>query len=269
MKTSLDQTRTDGSATHQSLGRGLRILEAVSSRGGVSSLVDIARRTGLHRSTTHHLLQALVGMGYLHQDPSSRGYEPAARLFRLTGRTWTPEQLGEIAQPYVAELTRRSEEGSSLAAYHDGGITIVAKRDPDSPVRVVQDLGTRRAIHATAVGKAILAWLPAPEQVNYLGGAPFERFTPRTLVERVALETEIKRVRAAGCAIDDEEHIEGIRCVAAPVFGYSGHVVASLCALGPKSRMTRRKLRDLRAPLFALARALSERLGWDPDEGVD
>ncbi len=76
------------------------------------------------------------------------------------------------------------------------------------------------------------------------------------------METEIRRIRSAGYAIDDEEHLEGIRCIAVPVFAYSGHVVAALCALGPKNRMTRRKLRDLRAPILELSRSLSERLGW-------
>jgi IclR family acetate operon transcriptional repressor len=70
-----------------------------------------------------------------------------------------------------------------------------------------------------------------------------------------------------GCAYDDEEHVEGIRCVAAPVYAYTGQVVASLCAVGPKSRMTRQKLRDLREPLAVLARAISERLGATGEMG--
>lgn len=248
--------------THQSLERGLRILETVASRGGPSSLAETARRTGLHRSTAHHLLQALVGLGYLHQDPTSRAYEASAKLFRLTGRTWTPEQLGEMARPFITELTRRSGEGSSLAAYHDGIITIVAKRDPDSPIRVVQNLGVERPVHATAVGKAIIAWLPEPELDAILERCEFEPYTANTLTTRAKLDAELKRVQKAGCAVDDEEHIEGIRCVAAPVFGYTGHVVGSMCALGPKNRMTRTKLRNLRKPLFELSRAFSEKLGW-------
>lgn len=252
--------------THQSLERGLRILETVSAFSGASSLAETARRTGLHRSTAHHLLQALVGMGYLHQDPTNRGYEPAAKLFRLTGRTWTPEQMGEIAQPFLAELGRRCQEGTSFAVYRNGIVTIVAKRDADSPVRVVQDVGAQRPVHATAVGKAILPWLPPHEIASLLDTAPFEALTPRTLVSRDAMTAELERIRSIGCALDDEEHIEGIRCIAAPVFGYAGHVVGSLCALGPKSRMTRQKLRGLRGPVTELAGTLSERFGWQPND---
>ena len=203
--------------THRSLERGLHVLEVIAASGGLISLAEIARRTGLHRSTGHHLLQTLVGAGYLRQDGATRSYELSAKLFQLTGRTWTPEQLGVIAQPVVAELARVSGEGASLAAYRDGVVKIVSKCDHDGPVRVVQDVGAERPIHATAVGKAIIAFLPAAELDGLLSRLAYERYTPRTIVQRRTLEAELRRIRAAGCANDDEEHIEGIRCVAAPV----------------------------------------------------
>jgi DNA-binding IclR family transcriptional regulator len=248
--------------THQSLERGLRVLETVAAHAGPNSLAETARRTGLHRSTAHHLLQTLVGLGYLRQDSTTRTYELTAKLFQITGRTWTPEQLGVIAEPILAELTRQSGEGSSLAAYRDGAVTIVTKRDPDGPVRIVQHIGAERPFHATAVGKALVAYQPKAEVAALLARAPFERFTARTITSRGAMEAELRRIRESGFAIDDEEHHEGIRCIAAPVFAFTGQAIASLCAVGPKSSMTRQKLRALRVPLRALTRALSERLGW-------
>jgi DNA-binding IclR family transcriptional regulator len=248
--------------THRSLERGLRLVEAVALNGGATSLAEAARRTGLHRSTAHHLLQTLVALGYLRQDPDTRGYALAAKPFQLTGRTWSDAQVAEIAQPFLAELTRRGGEGSSFAVYRDGAVTVVAKREHDGPVRVVQDVGAQRPLHCTAVAKAILPWLAQPELAGLLARLRFVRYTPKTIVSRAAFEAELRRVRAAGYAIDDEEHIEGIRCVAMPVFGHAGQVVGSLCTLGPKSRVTQQRLRELRAPLAELARALSERLGW-------
>jgi IclR family transcriptional regulator, acetate operon repressor len=248
--------------THRSLERGLGMLEAVASNGGATTLAEMVRRTGLHRSTAFHLLQQLVDLDYLHQDKTTRRYELSAKLFRLTGRTWTPEQLGEIAQPVLAELTRRTGEGSSLAAWRDGIVTIVAKCEPDGPVRVVQNLGARRPLHATAVAKAILPWLPEAELAGVLRRVRFERYTPKTITTRAAFETELRKVRAAGVAFDDEEHIEGIRCIAAPVFGHTGQVLGALCALGPKSHMSHQRLRQLKAPLTEFAQTLSQRLGW-------
>ena len=249
--------------THQSLARGLRLVEAVALNGALTSLAEAARRTGLHRSTAHHLLQTLVSLGYLRQDAETRGYELAAKPFQITGRTWSPEQLAAIAQPALAELTRRSGEGSSFSVYRDGAVTVVAKREHDGPVRVVQDVGARRPLHCTAVAKAILPWLPPPELSGLIARMRFIRYTPKTIVTRSAFESELRRVRSAGHAIDDEEHIEGIRCIAMPVFGPSGQVLGSICTLGPKGRMTYQKLRELRQPLGEVARQLSERLGHD------
>jgi DNA-binding IclR family transcriptional regulator len=246
--------------THQSLERGLRILETVALNGGTATLAETVRRTALHRSTAHHLLQTLVSFGYLRQDPATRAYELTAKLFRLTARVWTPEQIGRMAEPVAAELTALTGESSSVAAYHDGEVTIVAKCDPGSPFRVVQQLGTR-PIHATAVGKAIVAFLPAAERAALTAQLGFERYTPHTLVTRAAFEAELQRIRSAGFALDDEEHYEGIRCIAAPIFAYTGHAVASLCLVGPKVRMTRQKLRALREPLRERARSLSTALG--------
>jgi DNA-binding IclR family transcriptional regulator len=249
--------------THQSLERGLRLVELVASNGGATSLAEAARRTGLHRSTAHHLLQTLVSLGYLRQDTETRGYELSAKPFQLTGRTWSPEQLASIAQPYLAELTRRSGEGSSFSVYRDGAVTVVAKREHDGPVRVVQDVGACRPLHCTAVAKAILPWLPPAELSGLLSRMRFPRHTAKTLATRTAFEAELRRVRAAGYAIDDEEHIAGIRCIAMPVFGHTGPALGSLCALGPKSRMTYQRLRELRQPLGELAAQISRRLGYD------
>jgi DNA-binding IclR family transcriptional regulator len=249
--------------THQSLERGLRLVEAVALNGARTSLAEAARRTGLHRSTAHHLLQTLVSLGYLRQDADTRGYELAAKPFQITGRTWSPEQLAAIAQPALAELTRRGGEGSSFSVYRDGAVTVVAKREHDGPVRVVQDVGARRPLHCTAVAKAILPWLPAPELAGLLARMRFARHTPKTIVTRAAFEAELRRIRSGGYAIDDEEHIEGIRCIAMPVFGHSGQVLGSIRTLGPNSRMSYSKLRDLRTPLGDVARQLSERLGFN------
>lgn len=254
-------------ATHRSLVRGLGLLEIVATAGQPITLAETARRAGLHRSTTHHLLQTLVGVGYLRQEEVSRGYALTAKLNRLSGRMWPPEQIGEMAQPLLEELSRLTGLGSSVAAWNNGVVTIVAKRESDGPVRVIQDVGAQRALHCTAVGKAIAAWLPADDLRAGLARAPLVRHTAKTITTHAALEAELRRVRAAGYAIDDEEMHEGLRCIAMPVFAYTEQVVASMCVLGPKQQLTRDKLLLVRKPLARLSRALSERLGYRP-EGI-
>jgi DNA-binding IclR family transcriptional regulator len=248
-------------ATHRSLERGLALLEAVAASPRPAPLAETARRLGLHRSTAHHLMQTLVGTGYLRQESASRGYELTAKLYQLTGRLWSAAQLGEIAQPFLEELTRATGEGTSVAAWIDGAVTIAAKCEASGPVRVVQDAAGDRPVYCTAVGKALAAWLPRAEVRAALARTRMARLTPKTIITPKAFEAELRRIRAAGYAVDDEEQYEGLRCIAMPVFAYTGQVFASMCVLGPRHRMTQQKLAGVREPLGELSRKLSARLG--------
>ena len=250
------------SATHRSLERGLSAIELVASAPQPLALSDIARRLGLHRSTAHHLLQTLVTLGWLRQEEESRGYALSARPFQLTGRKWSVTQIGEMAQSLLVRLTAETGEGSSVAAWTNGIVTIAAKHEATGPVRVVQDLGGERPMYCTAVGKAIAGWLPKAELVAALCRHPMVALTPKTITSLSAFEQELRRIRNAGYAIDDEEQFEGLRCIAVPVFCHTGDVVGSMCVVGPKQRMTHQKIAAVRAPLAAQARELSQRLGY-------
>jgi DNA-binding IclR family transcriptional regulator len=248
--------------TYQSLKRGLRIIEIIATIGSSATLAEIARKTALPRSTAHHLLRALVEFGYLLQDGRARTYTLAPKLFRLTGSTWTREQLAEIAMPYLDELSRRTGEGTSLAVLRDGVVTVIAKREPDGPVRVIQEVGARRPIYCTAVGKVLAAWLPEEELNGIIPRTVFERLTPNTITSPTAFRRELARIRATGFAVDNEEHIKGIRCIATPVWDHSAEVRASLCVVGPKSHLPQRRLAEIRQELVAVSADLSARLGY-------
>ncbi len=255
--------------THQSLERGLRIIEVIAAINGSATLAEIARKTALPRSTAHHLLRALVEFGYLIQDRSARTYTLGPKLFRLTGRTWTQEQLAEIARPFLDELSRRTGEGTSLAVVRDGTVTVIAKREPQGPVRVVQEVGARRPIYCTAVGKALAAWLPEQELEGIIGRTAFKRLTARTITSPAAFRRELARIRARGFAIDNEEHIQDIRCIAAPVRDHSGEVRASLCVVGPKNHLPQRRMAEIRQALSAVSAGLSARLGYGSMRRMD
>ncbi len=258
----------DLNQTYQSLKRGLRIIEVVAVIGTPATLAEIARKTSLPRSTAHHLLRALVEFGYLVQDGNARTYTLASKLFRLTERSWSKEQLAEIAMPFLDDLSRRAGEGTSLAVLRDGVVTVIAKREPDGPVRVVQEVGARRPIYCTAVGKALAAWLPEQEMDGIISRTAFKPLTPHTITSPSAFRRELARIRAAGAAIDNEEHIVGIRCIAAPVRDHSGEVRASLCVVGPKTHLPQRRLLQIRQTLFEVAGNLSARLGFGSTEGM-
>jgi DNA-binding IclR family transcriptional regulator len=254
--------------THQSLDRGLRIIEVIAAIGGSATLAEVARKTVLPRSTAHHLLRALVQFGYLVQDGDTRSYTLSSKLFRLTGRTWTRAQLAEIAMPFLEELSRITGEGTSLAVLRDGVVTIIAKREPDGPVRVAQEVGTIRPVYCTAIGKILAAWLPEGELGGIIDRTVFEPFTAKTITSPADFRNELARVRQTGFAVDNEEHIKGIRCIAGAVRDHSGEVRAALCVLGPKDHLPQRHMAKIRRALADVSAGLSARLGHGSAEAM-
>jgi DNA-binding IclR family transcriptional regulator len=252
---------TAGRPTHQSLGRGLQILEAVATLRGGATLADVARRMKLARSTTHYLMQALVNLGYLSQQSDGRNYQLGLKVFRLAGRSLTSEQIAATAMPILNELCQLTHESVAIGICRGDTVTLVATRDTDGPVRVVQSAGAQRPVHCTALGKVLLAWMPAAERSRFVSGLRFEKLTPKSIVQRASFERELRRVRSAGYAIDDEEFILGVRCLAAPVFDESGEVAMALSTVGPKHRMTHQRLRECRPLVLDCARKLSNQFG--------
>ena len=251
-------------STHQSLGRGLRVLEAVAALNGAASLAAVARRTALARSTTHYLMQALVTHGYLHQQPGGRNYQLGLKVFRLAGHRLNSEQIAAATMPVLNELSRLTHESVAVGIFRDDAVTLVATRDTEGPVRVVQSVGARRPIHCTGLGKVLLAWLPAAERSRLVAGLKLEKYTPKTIVQRTAFERELRRIHTSGYAIDDEEFVVGVRCLAAPVFDDSGEVTMAISAIGPKQRMTHQRLRECRPFVLECARKLSGQLSITP-----
>lgn len=261
---SAPSTPSEFASSHRSLERGLTLLEVAALAPEPLSLTEAARRAGLHRSTAHHLLQALVRLGWLRQDEATRGYALGHKPVQLGGGGWRVEQIGELAQPLLAELTAALGEGCSVAVWTSGRVRIAAKQETDGPVRVVQEMDADRPLYCTAVGKALAAWLPAAEVAAALDRTPMLPRTAKTITDRVAFDAELRRIRNAGYAIDDEEQFEGLRCIAVPVLGPTGLVMASMCVVGSRHRMTHQKLQAVRAPLVAMARRLSALVGHTP-----
>ena len=252
----------NSTSTHQSLKRGLQIVEMVAEMAEPPTLSAIARKSKLNPSTTHHILKALVEFGYLVQAPETHIYSLSSKLFRLTRRTWTVDQLAEIATPFLEELGNLTGEGTSLAVMRNGRVIIAAKQEQDGPLRVVQRIGESRPVYCTAVGKVLAAGLSEPDLEELIERTDFQRMTPKTITSQVAFRKEMARIKKKGLAFDDEEHIKGVRCLAAPVRDYSGETRAALCVVGPKDNLSPKRMVKVQRHLISTAAALSARLGF-------
>jgi len=244
----------------QSVDRAITLLEAIAEAGGESTLTELSRRTRLNISTCHHLLSTLVARGYVAKVPVRRSYALGARIHYLCNASLQVD-LPARAAPFIERINEKTGETVHLAVLQGDAMMKIAKRESRHPVRVdTGTLGKSDAPHATASGKAMLAWLPEDDMRRVLSsGLP--RFTAKTITEWPALIEALRHVRRNGYAMDDEEYQPGVICVGAPIRDHNGAVVGAISASTPAMRANNDHLKLIREQIVSAVRALSAELG--------
>ena len=246
----------------QSVARALTLLEIIADLGGEASLTDIAATAALNVSTCHHLLSTLVSKGYVARVPGSRSYALGARILYLSQVCLLQVDLPRRATKFIERINVSTGETIHLAVLQGNSIIKILKRDARHALPVNGPwLGRSDAAHATATGKAILAWLPPGDVEQVMAEHGMTRFTDRTITDLAALLEELSHVRRDGYATDREEFIDGVICVAAGIRDQAGAVVGAIGASTPTLRASERHLILIREEITAAARALSAELG--------
>ena len=245
----------------QSVDRAIRLLEAIAEAGGECSLTELSQRTQLNISTCHHLLSTLVHRGYVAKVPVRRSYALGARILYLSNACLRQVDLPARAVPFIEKINERTGETVHLAVLQGDAMMKVAKRESRHPVRVdTGTLGKTDAAHATATGKAMLAWLPEDDMRRVLAHG-LTRFTPKTICEWPTLIEALRHVRRNGYAIDDEEYQPGVICIGAAIRDHNGAVVGAISASTPTMRANDEHLSLVREQVCSAVRALSAELG--------
>jgi DNA-binding IclR family transcriptional regulator len=244
----------------QSLERAFQILETIAGGDQAMGLAELSRATGLHTSTTFHLIKTLIVLGYVRQD-AARRYHIGPRLFMQAARAFDEVALVNLAAPHLKRLADETGETTHLAVWADGGIAVVAKVDARSSIRSSERVGLVRPAHCTAIGKVLLAGLREEELATYLRRGPFAACTPRTVTDPALLRDEIRDVASAGMAYDDMEFNQELRCIAAPVCNFTGQTIAAFGLSAPVWRVTLKDMQRLSGRVVAIAADLSRDLG--------
>ena len=259
----LARTSGDRSERHgiQSVDRAITLLEAIADAGGETTLTELSRRTKLNISTCHHLLATLVARGYVAKVPVRRSYALGARILYLSNACLRQVDLPARANPFIEQINATTGETVHLAVLQGDTMVKVAKRESRHPVRVDTGvLGRTDAAHATATGKAMLAWLPEDEMRRVLAHG-MARYTPNTITEWPALIEELRHVRRDGYSMDREEFQPGVICIGAAIRDHSGAVVGAISASTPTMRASDEHLILVREQVVGAVRALSAGLG--------
>ncbi len=240
------------------VARAFRLLDAFSPDRPELTVRELALRSGVPRSTTHRLVGELLEWGALERGP--RGVRLGVKLFELGTRAPMPHRLVEGASPHLHTLRAFTGLTANLAV-REGDHVVYLEKIGARDLRVPHSrLGGRGELHATALGKAILAFSPGGDVDAYLE-RPLPALTRATITDPDALRTELARVRRAGAAYDLAESFDGLFCVAAPVRDRRGMALAALSVTGATARAQAERF----APaVIATARALERELASAP-----
>jgi IclR family transcriptional regulator, KDG regulon repressor len=261
----------NGRQSVKSLFKMLEVLEAFSATEPELSVVEIARRAGLPRTTVHRIVDSLRTVGFLEQDASRDRYRLGLKLFELGGSALMNLPLYREAPPFVDTLAKLSGEDVHLCIF-DGAQMVFVNRRSQIAARPHNTIVTMEAspCHSTSVGKAALAF-QGEVVIDRVIRAGLPRFTPNTIVEPKELKAELAAIRSRGYSIDECEHEPELRCVGAPIRNSAGRVFAAISASGPARRVTVERVPELAKIVMTHAELLSIRLGYQPgqDGAVD
>ena len=223
--------------------KAFRVLEAVAAGADSMTAGEVAKQAGVERVTAYRMLRTIQEAGYLEFDPSTKTYRISKRMLSLARPVLEDiDQRESIAELLKAVALRTGE--TCHYSELDGVETVLTQRAKGNQLVAVDfKIGTRCELHATSVGKAILAFQTEQFIDDYVS-LDLKRYTDRTLVDAARLRDELGRIRKAGAAFDFEELAEGMNCVAVPVHGLVG-TQGGVSISGPIHRLTERRLSEL------------------------
>ena len=238
----------------QSVERALAVVRCLAAADDDLGVSDVAARTSLTVSTAHRLLQALRADGLVAQDPRTERYHLGAGLVALGRRAEARVPFDHLV-PHLEALARATGESVSLGTRVGDEVLIVLHVDSPHPLRFDQPPGTYVPVHASGIGKALLAFAADPA-AEVAALATMAAFTPDTLTTPEALLADLETTRQRGWALNDGERFPGVRTMAAPLLDPAGRPWAGVAIQGPASRLADDRLDELAAILLRAAASM-------------
>lgn len=233
----------------QSAAKVFAVLRAFTAEAAELTLAEVAARGGLDRGTAYRLVHTLVELGYLRAVPESRRFRLTLRCLELGFAALSAGDLPSHAAPLLREAVPALADAASLGMLEGGEVVYLARIEAGLERQgIVRRPGSRIGAYATALGQAMLAWLPPDEQRAQLGAVQRVMLSERTLVDLPALLDRLAEVRRQGFAVSDGENAYGLRTVAAPVLDARGLPIAGISLTIAAGRQSIEDFRASAAP---------------------
>lgn len=246
--------------TIKSLDRAMEVFEYLSEAQG-KALSTIASEMGQSPATVYRVLVTLEGRGLVDFDSAEQVWHIGPQAFVIGARFLHRTSLVERARPILRKLMEDTGETANLGIEKDRSVLFVSQVETNATIRAFFPPGTLSAMHASGIGKALMAHMDDSRLDRTLAGQGLEAFTEFTITDGTALRANLQQIKAQGYAIDGEEKNLGMRCIASPVFDASGEAVAGISVSGPISRVSEQDVDRLSRHVSAAAQELSLAIG--------
>jgi IclR family KDG regulon transcriptional repressor len=211
------------------------------------------------------ILCSLVASGYLYKVSEDNRYLLGSKFIEMGRIAESQQDLVKYCNGYLDQLIRRFDENVNLVRLIGADIVYLATRQASQPLRVAEMRSRHQSVHSSASGKAILAYLNEADRDEILNQLDFVRLTPNTIFRREAFLHELSRIRKMGWAVDAEENVEGISCVAAPLLDMDSLPAAAISITAPTFRMPQPRILEIAEELTRVGQEISTRfLGYHP-----
>jgi len=241
------QFSESSAGTMQSLDRALGVLTTVARQEGVN-LTDLSLSLGIPTATTHRILTTLQKRDFVRFDEERQDWTIGIEAYRTGVAYLKRTNLSDAGRPVMRRLMEQTGETANLAVPDGAEVVFIGQVETGNPIRAFFPPGSRTPMHASGIGKALLAALSEDRRLALLKGAGLQGFTEHTHVTPRALFDDLKDTAARGWSFDRNERYEGMSCIGAAIFNDRGEPCAGVSISGPSSRFS-----DARLPEFGRA----------------
>lgn len=243
--------------------KAIKILEVFEPNQPRISLTEISRRLDLPKSTTHNLLNTLLSVGYI-EKVSHDQYSLGTAIVALTQSVRINVELRDRAAPLLRQLADQCHESVYLTNMDIDQVLYIYAVESPQRLLARSAVGERAHLHCTAVGKAILAYLPQDSLVEIVERQGLPRFTEYTICDFDGLVHELAQTRERGYSIDNQEHERNTYCIGAPIFNADGQTIASCSISGIDPQIIGDRMSQLSQMVTQVSLAISQRMGFVP-----
>lgn len=246
----------------RSVDRALDIIEVLSESGTKLGPTKLAELTGMDKSTVYRLLTTLKSRGYVDKNKASGTYSLGPTPVTLVSRYLGSLELQIEARPFLSELSTDFGLTTHLGLLDGNEVIYVEKLDYVPTPQLYCQIGNRAPAYCSSLGKCLLSCLSGEELIETMAGCDFKQYTEKTIPNVRILREHLRKVRAEGWAIDDEEWHLGNICIGAPVYDYRGVIIAAVSASGSKSMIPDSRIPTVIKAVKNTAKGISNRMGY-------